>query len=294
MKMIKKLIKYYILMVFFKFKNIFCKKNFFCQHKYKIFLFSLLIFFAILLFFSLNKVSASRIELLSFKQELTKENICHEECRRLRQQQKERIAINLSTDKLLVDDFKKYFLSAASQKDDNSRFLWQELLQISTLSSQLDYLLDFFIDYLINEEGNELVKADIIRFVLADMSDINLVKYYFIILQSNSSSALKIESIRALSLVSQKELFFQKEQLNILKGLILKDGTSSSLKVDTLFLLSDYFLLFPEEVKNVFLDIYYESKEAPIKILAGTFLNNLGEMRLLLPDINDSEWLPYF
>lgn len=294
MRGIKKFIKRYVFNIFLKCENILSKKNFFYKHKYKICLFGLLTFLFILLIFSLNKVSASRIELLSFKQELKKNELCHEECRRFRQQQKEKIATDLSSDKLLLDDFKKYFLLAASQGDDSSRFIWQELLQISALSSSADYLLDFFIDYLVSEEGSDLVKADIIRFLLVDIDDINLIRYYFALLQSSSSDALKIEAIRALSLAKPKELFFQREQLNILKSLILQSNSNPSLKMDTLFLLNDYFSFFPEEVKSIFLDIYYRTEDIPLQIMTATFLNSLDEINLSFPIIDDNEWLPYF
>lgn len=294
MKIIKKFLKYYFSDNFIFLRKFFHRKSFFNKYRYQIFLYGTISLFLILLFFSLNNVSASRIDLLSLKEGIEFSSTCHEDCRRTRQQQKETIALNLKEDRRLVYDFKEYFLSAASNDDENSRFLWQELLQIVNLSSDVGVLLDFFIDYLIDNEANDVVKADIIRFLLTNINDIGLAEYYFMILNNESHDILKIEALRALSLLKPKELLFKEEQLDVLSVLILRNDLSPRLKMDSLFLLNDYRPFFPEKLKSVLLEIYHNSQEGPLQAMAANFLKELDETDYLLPETNESEWLPYF
>jgi hypothetical protein len=260
--------------------------------KHKILLFSLtaIILLIIYLSISLLVISPSRLELAKLKKNFEKSGPCHETCLRSRQISEEKISNSLKDDKKLQVDIKKYFLDNTT----NNLAFRKELLNIISLAYGSDNPPNFIIDYLADKNSETLLRAEIIHLFLAKTSEPSLIEYYFAILNSEEKDEIKQEAVRALSNLQNKSAVFKVAEVSILNNLILNDKSSLGLKADFLFLLNDYFSIFPEETKLALTSIYASSQEPILKALSAETLNNFGYKEFIIPEIPEAEWAKYF
>ena len=271
---------------------LFSGRQYFLKKRKFILIISLPLLIIIYFLFLFLSVSPSRLELAELKKAMKSTGPCHEDCLLARQLVEERIASALKNDRRLKDDIKKYLL----EQDINISNLEfkRELLEIIHSAYGPDNPPDFIINYLIDKNGDVRLKAEIIRIFLADSNEPSLTEYYFALLNSGEDSAIKEEAVKALSNLTNKADIFNQDEIEMLKDLILKDNQPLNLKSDILFLLSDYFLLFPEKTKSALTEIYISASEPIIKAFAADILNNFGYSEFIGPEISADQWFEYF
>lgn len=278
---------------FLKFKLKF--KHFSKRRKFFFIVLMGFVLIGIYLFLAFILISSARLELANLKKEMIKVGPCHEECLRLRLLSEEKIASSLKNDKKLRDDLKNYFFENG---DDNLAFK-KEILKIIALAYGANNPPDFIIDYLIDKNGDASLRAEIISLFLAKTNEPEFVEYYFAILDSEEKIEIKEAAVNALSNLADKQTIFQAQQIEVIKNLILSDNSDSNkttlhLKANFLFLLSDYFPLFPQETKLSLTTIYASVQEPILKALAAETLNNFGFSEFKAPEISEAEWEKYF
>jgi hypothetical protein len=254
------------------------------------------------LFFSLSRVSASRLELLALKDEINNQTVCHEECRYKRQRSREKLAQAVKEDKKLLVDVEKYFSlpekeepgSETKSLTESEQLFYEELMQIISQAYGNNNPPDFLIDYLAHPAGDEKIKAIIIRDYLANMPDPELVDYYFLILNSESGTTLKREAIKALSGLTNKEEALQVEQLDMILNFLFSGVLSPSLNLDLIFLLSEYYELYPSETRSILISIYDYSVDPVIKITARDILLQFGDNSLAEIEVSAEDWKKYW
>jgi len=249
--------------------------------------FLLLIF--IYLSFALSSVSASRLELLELKEDVNQNISCHEACRARRQNIREKIAESLLNDRRLLVDIKNYFALPLTE----TAFL-EELLSIILLAFGSNNPPDFLIDYLANPGGAEKIKVIIVRDFLGEMSNSDLVDYYFLILSSLEGNELKKEAIKSLSRLADKAASFKQEQLDFILNLIFRNELSPSLNLDLVFLLSEYYPLFPEQTREVLVFIYEHNLDPVLKLSALNTLYQFGDFSADEIVVADEAWEKYW
>jgi len=261
----------------------------------------LLLVFTVLgyLFFSLSRVSASRLELLALKDEIANQTVCHEECRYERQRSREKLALAVKEDKKLLTDIEKYFrLSEVDEQikplNESEQLFYEELIKIISQSYGSNNPPDFLIDYLAHPAGDEKIKAVIIRDYLTNMSDPELVDYYFLILNSESGIALKREAIKALSGLTNKEEALQVEQLDMISDILFSGVLSPSLNLDLIFLLSEYYEFYPHETNSVLISLYDYSNDPVIKTIARDILSQFSDNSLAEIEVSAEDWEKYW
>jgi len=269
------------------------------------FLFLVLTLF-LYLFFSLSSVSASRVELLALKKEMVKQPACHEDCRYERKKSREKLALSLAEDERLLADIEKYFsLIQADSPTENllpdkevmpeatPDFL-EELIKIISQAYGANNPPSFLIDYLAHPAGDEKIKALIVREFLTEMTNPELVDYYFLILNSASSESLKEEAIKALSNKVNKPASFLTEHLDIILNLISSGVLSPSLNLDLIFLLSEYYQLYPIETKQTLISIYDNNTDPILRAAARDILLQFSELALDEIVVTAEDWEKYW
>ncbi len=272
--------------------KLFRKNSFLKNHKTLFIIILVILVFIIYISISLLAVSIGRIKLAELKRDMEKSGPCHEDCLFKRQNLELVIKNNLAGDKKLQNDFQEYFLAP----DDTGALL---IFKIELLKMMADVYgpnnpPEFLIDYLAKAAGLEELKVEIIKNFLAKNDDALLIDYYFSILNSAEGESLKMAAIVALSNVNHKQNLFRVEQVNNLKELALQESSSLNLRSNIVFLLSDYYLLFAEEVKTGLTSIYASAPEPIIKALAAESLNNFGNNEFIIPEIPETDWQNYF
>ena len=171
--------------------------------------------------------------------------------------------------------------------------LQKELLNIAVVVKENDYLEEVLTDNLLNKTIDEKTKANIINIYLVSLDDPNLSSYYLSIIKS-SKEDLQLAAIRAISSLSDKSRALKIQDASGISDLILDERTDASIKLDLIFLLFDYEVLFPEEVNKLFIFIYEDCEDMVIKYIAAEHLIKLGQNDFLLPQVTRDEWDAYF
>ena len=278
---------------FLKFKLKF--KHFSKRRKFFLIVLSGFVLIGIYLFITLILISSARLELASLKKRMIKVGPCHEDCLRLRKSSEEKIVSSLKNDKKLRNDLKNYFF-----ENNNSNLAFKkEILKIIALTYGANNPPDFIIDYLIDKNGDASLRAEIISLFLAKTNEPEFVEYYFAILDSEEKIEIKEAAVNALSNSPDKQTIFKAQQIEVIKNLILSDDSDSNkitlhLKANFLFLLSDYFPLFPQETELALTAIFASVQEPILKALTAETLNNFGFSEFKAPEISEAEWEKYF
>ena len=183
---------------------------------------SILVLLMLVILLPTLSVGSARVELLALKKSTDQTGPCHEACRQERLLRREKIASDLLTNDKLLEDMASYFEINSSNENPSIDF-YQELLAIINLAYDLKEPPSFLVDYLANPEGQEEIKALIIRSVLSRIAEPDLIDYYFAILEGSSGRGLKEEAIKSLNIFPDGNGYLQVEQINRLSPLILSE-----------------------------------------------------------------------
>jgi len=261
------------------------------KKRYILISFSIAIFIlALYLLLMMNKVSESRVAFLALKNSFKNSYPCHESCLINRNKLRTQVVNNWNEDVKIRGDWLKYWENSILKKDYN---LQKELLIIATQVYKNDYFDQLLVDNLLNDKIDEMTKVNIINPYLIFFNDVNLSTYYFSLI-SNSGENLQSAAIRALSSLSDKKRALKVEGLFVIRDLLLNEKISSNIKLDLIFLLFDYEVIFPEKVNDIFSDIYESSDNVAIKYITADHLIKLGRSGISLPEITREEWDSYF
>jgi len=178
--------------------------------------------------------------------------------------------------------------------NESEQLFYEELIKIISQSYGSNNPPDFLIDYLAHPAGDEKIKAVIIRDYLTNMSDPELVDYYFLILNSESGIALKREAIKALSGLTNKEEALQVEQLDMISDILFSGVLSPSLNLDLIFLLSEYYEFYPHETNSVLISLYDYSNDPVIKTIARDILSQFSDNSLAEIEVSAEDWEKYW
>ncbi len=207
----------------------------------------------------------------------------------------------------------------------------KELVKISALGYESNNQPVYLKDYVNNMNGDPAVQAEIITLFKQDIShnpslisnfqmqinnknvsvakriaalkalvalgDDSLITYYFTNLATSSDVVFQEELIKAISNIKNKAVYFQVDQLLIIKNLALNPQTSAYLRADLVLLLSDYYNYFPRETIAVLKNIYQQapSGDAISRAFAADFINRMsGQKTVVPPPVSTSQWDAYY
>jgi hypothetical protein len=186
------------------------------------------------------------------------------------------------------------FLADSDNNTATSLNFKKELLEIMASGGGAGNPPDFIADYFLSASANPELKAEIIKLFLASAANPDLVGYYFSVLNSSETTAVKTEAIKALSSLSDKSIYFKVENIAQLKTLILQSEEPLSLKADLIFLLSDFYEFFPTETELALSEIFKYSSQNVVKAFTADALKNLGFAGFVEPSVSAAEWEEYY
>ncbi len=307
-----------------------CLRNYLAIHKRRaLFIFGLLIFgFCLYLLISFLSIGRSVIALGALEESYRQEKICHEECSAWRQTQENLIIADLKSDsgkkkKKLAERILSYWQSEAGDLEFK-----KELVRIVFLAYGKENPPEYLSDYLVDSRAEQsLVREIISRFNIKKTNQLNLksallnkiknaassqektealktlgelkddqeIDNYFFVLISGGSLELRREAIKNIGAVRDKKSFFTIPQLAAISDLILEPETELALRQELVFLLGDYYLVFPIETEKVWRSVYEKKELDDIsRAFSADSLNHLAGANLALPEISPDEWENYY
>ncbi len=224
------------------------------------------------------------------------EAICHEACmvRRREFSNELIVALRADPDLKIARLFRSGFL-----EEKNNTDLRINLLSIIRQANSSDEAPEFLKDYL-TKGGNDRLKAEILTSyrpaALSAEVEVDPLDYYYKILAGNDSLDFKLAAIKSLSSFPDKDDYLSGGQLELVRGLILNSGTDKRLRQPLILLLSDYYLVFPEETENILMAYYLTaaSGDTISRAFAADSLNRLSGKALVAPEISAQEWDEYY
>jgi hypothetical protein len=280
------------------FKRVFKRKSkifqMFKRHRWLL-IFPILVFLVIAYLLSVFLlISPAQLKLSEFQKNIEAAGPCHEVCLLARKQLKDELVTYFKQDKKFQKEVENLFLAAGDNNAATSLNFKKELLAIMTTASGAGNPPDFIADYFLSANASAELKAEIIKLFLAPTADAGLVDYYFSVLSSQETLAVKTEAIKALSSLPDKSIYFKVESIGQLKNLILESDEPLSLKADFIFLLSDFYEFFPAETQLTLSAVYENSSQNIVKAFAADTLNNLGFGEFEAPSVSATEWEKYY
>lgn len=274
---------------------------------------------------SLLNVSRSEVALARLNESFEKQEICHEECYLWRQSQEKIVVIDLKKNsKKITERLVDYWLTAS---ESNLAFK-KELIKIMWLAYGTNNPPDYLNDYLAQSDSNpDLVREIVSVFslgssgnrqlgellsdkvnsatsteekisalkALREFNNVAEIDNYFILLNSNEEVLVKREALKNISAIREKSAFFTLEQLTIIKSLILALETETHLRQDLVFLLGDYYLVYPAASIKIWREICQnKSLDNISRLFSADNLNHLAGATLELPEVSPTEWADYY
>lgn len=245
------------------------------------------------LFFALIMIRPGEIALVNWRRSFSEEIICHETCAAQRRSFKEAVLKDLkkSSRGSVARLIENYFSDAELDLDFKI-----ELIKILSLAYGTSYPPEYLREYSLSSSDEKLVGALITAFSPqalggGEASDLD---YYFTRLAAPGGLEFKREIITLISTYEFKERDFSREQLAIIKRLIFTASFDSALRADLVFLLGDYYAIFPEETVVILEGIYQSSGDNLSRLLATDLLNTKVGLELNLPEVSAEEWAQYY
>jgi len=272
---------------------------------------------------SLDKAS---IALISLSRSVESSTPCHESCLIARSAWEQLIAARLPVSARLRRELNRVFTSGAA-----SPTLKSELIKVSALGLGSDNPPEFVKDYLSSAKADPKVLAEIIADypetaddnqtlfanlkqqasdsnispatrrealkALAETGDASLTSFYFLCLNQDNDLGVRQEAVRAISTIKDQNLDYNVNQLAIIKNLIMAPDTDKALRADLVFLVGNYYPLFPSASAAILSDLY---KQTPAgdnvsRALAADEFNRLGRgAKLAAPVVSQAEWDAYY
>ncbi len=123
----------------------------------------------------------------------------------------------------------------------------------------------------------------------------NNLQIPFHILTSNEGRDLKKTALELINSWSKSELILSKEDISLINQLINDNSLSSDLEVKLIWLLSEYYYIYPDLI-NDYLQIIYnnESLKNISRGFSAKALNYINGDNLEIPDISQDEWERYY
>lgn len=280
----------------------------------------------VLLYFAIAPLWVSReaIALAELEKTFLPQVICHEKCLLFRQARENLLAKSLKkrearTIKLLDRLWKKEDLSPAFRRElvkifylgyggENPPFYLKKYLIENQASPQVIREIVYRFPLITNgyrefrdKLSERLLQADLpeerVEFlkIIREISSDSEIDNYFSVLTSGESEDFKREAVKNISNTKDKAGYFKVEQLEIIKDLVLSENTPNSLRRDLTLLISDYYLIFPNESAAIWQKIYnQEDLDSITRLFSADNLNHLGNKELILPEISPEEWAEYY
>jgi hypothetical protein len=294
-----KKIRTVFLKLFGLFKKIFRRRpkffSIFKRHR-SLLIFPIIIFLLSIYFLSvIFLISPANAKLLSLQKNIEAAGPCHEGCLLARKQLRDELATYFKQDKKFQKNVENLFLADSANKNSTSSLNFKkELLEIMFEANGAGNPPDFIADYFLSAEAQPELKAEIIRLFLAPVANSELIDYYFAVLNSEESVAIKTEVVKALSSLANKGAYFKVEEIYQLEDLVLNSNAPLNSKADFIFLLSDFYDFFPVETQRSLTTIFQNSSQNVVKSFVAAALNNFGFSEFVAPEVTETEWVEYF
>lgn len=301
-------------------------KNFFSSQKGKIILIIFFLLVALMTYyiFLLIMIKPSEIALFELKKSFSEEKICHEDCNFWRESREEIVVNDLKNKSPRLN---KLVLKYWENPDLELNFK-RELVKLNSQAYGKESAPDFLKNYINENNFNSDLAQDIISWFDLDISDLEILavnlnnKYslatsslekinilktfaeigndanidnYLFLLDSLEALEVKREVVKNLSMVREKNIYFSLSQLETIRSIILNIETDNSLRRDLVLLISDYYLIFPEESAALWLEVYNsENLDSISRLFSADNLNHLLKTNLVLPEVNPGDWDLYY
>ncbi|MEI6528980.1 MAG: hypothetical protein WCN88_01055 [Candidatus Falkowbacteria bacterium] len=272
----------------------------------------------------LFSLSGSEIALAELEKSYSAEPICHVKCDIWRREKEQ----------IIIKDLKKFSPKATKRMEkywsflpDDSRFKI-EIAQIALLAYGENNPPVYLKEYLDNPSADlKLLREIIIRFnslavnnrilinnlskiaknassseikiaaiqTLKEINNDGEIGNYFKIINSNSELNVKLELVKNISNIRDKQNIFTKEQLEIIKNIIVKGDTENPLRQSLVQLLGDYYLIYPDESISIWQSVYKnEALDSISRSFSADYINHLTNTNLDIPTVSDNEWQDYY
>jgi len=262
---------------------------------------------------ALRSVSSAQLSLAELKSSWDRDIICHEACALSRQKDEDVVIAGLKKDHLdasvlavgaesnqsgLSRQFRSYFEEPGAKAG-----FQKELINLWSEAAGPDNPSAYFKNYFQNaSSGNEVAAAMLTSFSAASLTGTDdsgqvdpPLTYYFNLLKSTSSLDMKQAAIKFLSNYPDKPRDFSKQQLVLIKSLILDKNTATSLRQSLVLLLDDYYQLFPKMTILVWQNIYQSKNTDEIsRLFTADLLNQEAGQNLALPEVSMTAWQNYY
>jgi hypothetical protein len=279
-----------------------------------------LIIYLVISFFSVSKTELALAEL---KQSFAPGIICHEKCALFRQVRERIIISELSSGKkspgrVLVKVW----------EEEKSPEFKRALVRILFLTYGEHKAPLYIRDYLLKDDADlSVIREIVFRFpslalnnlefkhnlasrlsattsleeklefmkILREIANDAEIDNYFSVLLEDGELEFRLEAIKNISDIKDKLNYFTLEQLEIIKILALQELSDKKLRRNLVFLIGDYYLVFPEAAANAWLEIYQQTELDSIsRLLAIDSLNHLEKTTWPLPEVSPLEWSEYY
>ncbi|MFA5131186.1 MAG: hypothetical protein WC467_02065 [Patescibacteria group bacterium] len=285
-----------------------------------------LVVFPILLylFIALMRVSPAELALKRLEESYRLMPICHEQCALERDTWEKSVVNELKRNKKRVlerlkiewrnknagDAFKaelvhiiylaygpdnppEYLLDYLSEPNAKPQIIREIIMRFNSVAFAR-YDLEEILTRQINQATSSADKLEAIK-TLGEIKNDAEISNYFAILDSDTETEMRREAIKNISAIRQKSSFFTIEQLNIIKKIVLAPETDNYLRQDLIFLLGDYYLVYPAESLEIWQEVYKDTAlDSLSRAFSADYLNHLDTKKVELPEVSAADWDSYY
>jgi hypothetical protein len=159
----------------------------------------------------------------------------------------------LSNNNYLEDNIKlKNSLEELSKSNLSDYYLKIFLLKNFTDLNNDKNMVEYLKSVSLNKDLSITQRKVALRSLWTVFNSVDLVSFYKQILSFNKEKELQKEALKALSSLDKKENILKIEDLNMYNGFL--NNNDHELEKITLFLLANYYYLYPKETKNWFIN----------------------------------------
>jgi len=262
--------------------------------KFKILIGASSLIIILMIYFSLSLILVSRedIVLAKLRNSYHFELSCHENCRLNREKEINKLIDLLKQENKKAEEKIKNIILNKEEEIEFKR----ELIKILGKVYGRENIPEYLKLYLEDTTAETTLQATIINSFTIEKNEELSTKYYFNLIDREVDLNLKLESINALSNIQNKKNSFSKAQIELIGKIILNQKTNNKLRASLIFLLNDFYPLFPIEAQKILKQIYNDKDIDKIsKIFATDILNRyLKNNKLTAPEASHEEWSNYY
>jgi|GEM_PF-2790304 len=248
---------------------------------------------------SFISVSRSEIVLAALHRSFQKEIICHEACLSWRGEQAKHLLNALNRgEKRLARRAKKYFFAPFDKSSILTQELSfrQEILQLFKRTDLDSNQLNCFSEYLTKTTGEMSLKILIFNILPPVINNRSHLDYYFNFFKVSEALEIRLAALNALANSPSALNYLQPEDITFFKEAILNSATEQIWRQNLILLLGDYYLKFPQAIKEILLAVYGQRdlSDEISPAFAADIYNRFNGDDLKMPTISEAAWDEYY